>query len=132
MDFFFREHQQELSQLQTHLQQLQKTTGIRGINLEYGKVYLAKSESLSINNAIQRFSEEEGKINQALEMEEALGLKNAYLLDDDSFWLIFNEGDILGADFGFLHEGNKPLSSYRILNHSRPMPTAKGWYLIKL
>ena len=131
MTLFFREHLPELSQLQVHLQQLRKTTGIRGINQEDGNVYLANSGVLSMNNALQRFPKAEEGIKQARKMAETLGLRNAYLLDDGSFWVVLDEADFLGADFGFLHEGEKPASSYRVLNQARPMPTAKGWHLIK-
>ena len=84
-----------------------------------------------MNGALQRFPMADGEIKQVHKMEETLRLRNVYLLDDGSFWVILDEADIFGADFGFLHEGEKPASSYRILANARPMPTNKGWHMIR-
>ena len=132
MALFFQKHSQALSQLQTHLHQLKNTTGIRGFNREEESVYILNQiKTLSLERALSEFPLAEAVIQQAYNIEKNLELRNAYLLEDDSFWVILEEADILGADFGFLHEGNKPISSYRILNRFYPIPAHPGWYRIQ-
>jgi hypothetical protein len=131
MDLFFKSHYLELSQLQDQLQKLQKSDGVRGINLEQEKITLVKSSSLSIDDALERFPNTSKQIKQLQQLGEKLEIRNSYLLEDGSFWVILDEADLLGSDYGYLHEGEKPVNSYRILNKVRAMPTASGWHLIR-
>lgn len=131
MTRFFREHLPEMVQVQDALQRLWQGVGIRGYNLGDDKVYLAGIAVLSMAEARERFKADAAAITQVGEMEKKLGLKSAYLLEDGSFWVIVDEADLFGSDFGFLREGRKKAASYRILDDVRPMPDAAGWHLIR-
>ncbi len=131
MDLFFRERRDDLMKLQTGFMALQRQSGIRGLNREDGKVYLAGTDSLSMKEARERFPALATDIERIAGMETALGVRNAYLLADGSFWVIVDETDVLGSDFGFLHLGTKPVSVYGILSESRPLGDAGGWWVIK-
>ncbi|MBF0587720.1 MAG: hypothetical protein HQL53_01180 [Magnetococcales bacterium] len=131
MGRFFSDNLHALSQLNKTFQQLQTNTGIRGLDLEREIVYLVRPDTLSIDKAIQRFSAYEKEITEAWNSEKRLGLRKAYIMADSSFWVIVDETDVMGSDYGFFREGTKPISHYRILNKTNPMAEAKGWHQIR-
>ncbi|MBF0455359.1 MAG: hypothetical protein HQL72_11150 [Magnetococcales bacterium] len=128
---FFQKHRSELSRLQAQFEQLRKHSPIQGIHREEESVYLVGAKRISLAQAKAQFPEVEEGIGRVQKIEEKLDLRTAYLQDDGSFWVILNEADLLGSDYGLLRQGKGPVTAYGTLNQIRPVKGAKGWYAIR-
>lgn len=131
MGQFFQKHNKDLVDLQLQLQQLSTTTGVLGVNLESGRFSLDKNATIAKEEAQQRFSAQGGALERVWQVAAGLALRKAYLRIDGSFWVILDESDFLGADYGFLRLGSKPITDYRTLLSARAMSNVAGWYMIE-